>query len=206
MLRPAIAILFCLLWAPAGVARADETSANATPLQASLIPEQVHYTEPVYRAYVNAGGSKFAFIVPQGFRIQGDPMKGKLTLVNASGNCTLTFSVLDPAPADNRTLNSATYRDLLANRHPKAKILQESARGAGGRTGPAIDLEWKVADNLAQSQRAVFIPSSAGVLEFTATTTRANFASLQASLDLVLNTFACSTNGKLEVIHFSDKS
>ena len=129
-MRPVIAITCFLLWAPAGVARADEPAANATPLQTSFVPEPVHFKEPVYRAYVNAaGGSKFAFLVPQGFRIQGDPAKGKLTLVNAQGNCTLTFSVLDPAPAGDRTLNPDTYREMVISRHPKATILQESARG-----------------------------------------------------------------------------
>ena len=60
--------------------------------------------------------------------------------------------------------------------------------------------------DLVQSERVIFVPTAAGVLEFTATTTRANFTQLQAGLDFILGTFALSTNGKLEVVHLSGQS
>lgn len=203
MFRQSIAIILCASLLPAGAALAGEARTEVIPLQATLQKEPVQFTVPVYRAYASAGNDRFAFLVPKGFWLQGDPALGKLTLVNTEGNSTITFAIADPRPVE--TITADFYRELVLKENPTGKIVQELTSGAAGRSGPAFDVQWKAGGDLVQIRRVIFIPTSAGVLEFTATTTHANFPTLQTGLDLILTTFLYSTNGKLEVPHLTGK-
>jgi hypothetical protein len=203
MFRHLLPLILGVLVLSAAGARAGDAQPDIIPLQASLVPEPVQLADPVYRAYVQAGSNQFAFLVPNGFWLRGDPAQGRLMLDNKEGNCTITFAVIDSRPAAD--LGTDYYRELVLKRHPSGTIVQESGGSAAGASGPAFDVQWKTGGDLVQIQRVIFIPTSAGVLEFTATTTRSNFAGLQNHLNLVLMTFRYSTKGRLEIVHIANK-
>lgn len=187
-----------------GAAQAQEQP-EPPRFKATVEKEPIQRIEPYYRAYVASGDNKFSFLVPPGFRVE-TAERGKVTLVNRQGNCTITFALLGPLPEGGSPLSADVYRNSLTNAHPTAKILREYAGSAGGASGPAFDLQWKVLDEFTMNHRAVYVPSTPGVLEFTLTAGRNDFTNQQAAFDLVLATFCYGTNGKLEVIHLSDKS
>jgi hypothetical protein len=205
MRRALFAILICSACVFAKTAHAQAVAAEV-PLQVSFQPESTEYIEPFYRAYVTAGTVKFSFIVPQGFRLQGDPASGRFILSNADGDCSLSFAILGPMPADGSGLNTDLYRTLVLRQRTNAIIQREFSSHAAGKSGPAFDLQWKAAAEITQCKRSVFIPSSAGVLEFTATAGSTSFSKAQGSLGTILGTFCYSMDGKLKVKHMSDKT
>jgi hypothetical protein len=186
----------------AGTARAQESAGAPMPLQVHLRQEPAPFTDPRYTAFVtlvNLVNDKFAFHVPQGFFIRGDPGSGTLTLGNREGNCSITFAVLDVQSSDPSTLSADDYRDSVLKDYPTATIIQQYTRSAPGGSGPVFDLQWKVSGSLFECKRVMFISSPAGVLKYTATTTRANFDSLKGSLESMVMSMQSSTDGVLKI-------
>src|ERR1700677_4368781 len=83
-----------------GIAQAGDPSGNGKPLQVSIMQEAAGFEIPYYDAFITAGENKFTFVVPQGFRLKGDPMQGRIILGNRDGDCSLTFAILGSGSTD----------------------------------------------------------------------------------------------------------
>jgi hypothetical protein len=203
----AAALLSC--WLPAGSASGAESAwnctSNAPPLQVEVRHEGGPGLSAANRVYVTAGTNKFAFQLPVGFRLEtGDPQK--ITLVSADYNSLLTWRILGPVPSATPESASATYRELLMERHPGGKIIEEFTRPAVGRRGPAFDVRWSASTGGPRDERIVFIPALAGVMEFSLVSSPEKFKAAQPELDLLLLSFRASdAKGKLVVPLLSDK-
>ena len=176
------------------------------PIEARLVREKVETIEPTLRAFVTSGSNQFSFLVPHGYRFQGDPASGRLTLINREGNRSITFCIIGAPPPGTYEAMAEASRNLLLSRHPSAKILQQFVHHAAGATGPGFDLEWKAFGETFQRQRVVLLPTPAGLLELTATSSREGFPDNQASLNLLFSTLSYSTNGRLKVVDPSPNS
>lgn len=195
-----LATVLCLIWSLTGTLQAGEASAGSMPLSVTLERLPVRSLEPLYRVYVTSETGKFTFIIPAGFRLRGDPADGKLKLGNLEGNCQITFAILDPAPCDSQPLNADNYRDLVQARHPKGKIIERLSPSAAERDGVGYDMQWQTTNKFAQCTRAAFVPSNAGLLEFSATSNPNDFSALRYQLGQVMATFQATTpDGKLVV-------
>jgi hypothetical protein len=152
---------------------------------------------PADFAYVTFGTSKFGFVLPAGFRLEtGDAQK--VTLVSADFSCLLTFRVLEPIPPGITELDPAPYRDLLLSRHPGGKILEEFSLTAASRRGPAFDLRWNATGAVPRRERVLFIPSDAGVLEFSFVSSLEKFEAGQREFGSWLLSFrAAGADGRL---------
>ena len=182
-----------------GAAQAQDASATPTPFKLKLERLPLRCSPPLYRAYVTAESGKFVFRIPGGFRVRGD-CEAKIKLANLEGNCLITFSILDPTPCDSQPLNAETYRDLLQARHPKGKILEQLSPGAAGRDGVGFDMQWETTNKFAQCTRTAFVPSTAGILEFSASCSPKDFSALRDQLGMIMCSFLATTpDGKLEV-------
>jgi hypothetical protein len=197
---------FCLL---AGAASAAEPAwscaSNAPPLQVDLRHEGGPGLAAANRVYVTAGTNKFAFQLPEGFRLEtADPQK--ITLVSADYNSLLTWRILGPVPSGNPGLSSASCRELLMERHPGGKIMEEFTLASLGRRGPAFDFRWSAKGGGPRDERIVFIPALAGVLEFSLVSSPERFKAAQSELGLLLLSFRASdAKGKLVVPILSNK-
>jgi hypothetical protein len=183
-------------------ARAGETAGASLPLQATLRKEDAPFADPRYTAFITVlsrANKKFAFLVPQGFSLRGDPASGTMTLANWQGNSSITFAILDSDSSDTSALSADDYRELVLREYPTAVIVKEFNRYAARGSGPAFDLQWKASGSIVECKRVMFISTPAGVLEFTATTSQKNFDELNKSLDSMLQTFRLSTDGVLKV-------
>jgi hypothetical protein len=160
---------------------------------------------PARRAYLTAGTNRFAFLVPEDFRLDAsDPQK--VTVVSPDNTKVLTVRILGPMPPETWELQAATYRELLLERNPDVQIREEFSLTAAGRRGPAFDLQWSTSTGGQQACRIAFIPSNAGVLEFSLLTSRELFAQAQPSLYLIMLTFRASdAKGRLDIAPLSDK-
>jgi hypothetical protein len=196
-------IIAGLLLMFAGNLGAEEARTNSPVWELMLHREAVPTIKPTFRAYLIAEKHKFAFFVPPELSAMNDA--GKIKFLNAEGNCVMTLSVIGPVP-EGGDLNTAACQERLLAEHTNAIVIGHVYRTAAGGHGPGFDLEWSMGERILVCQRTVYIPSSVGVLEFTATTTRANFPALRASLDSVLATFRADKDGKLETVHLSPNS
>ena len=184
-----------------------ETAFRAEPqtITAASRSEEVIGNETVRRAYVEHGTNRFAFVVPQGFRIDnGNPEK--VVLTKSDYSCYFTFRLIGPSPALVRELKPEAYRKLALDQHAGAAVVDESAATAAGHSGPAFDLQWKPPGACAQSARLAFIPSPAGVLEFSVVAGTDKFQDARQSFNLVLLNFRSNEGGKLEIPRHTDQS
>ena len=195
-----LAIVLCSVRVLTGTIQAGDASANSTPLSVTLEQVPLHSAIPIYRAFVKAETGKFTFVIPAGFRLKGDTSEGKLKLSNLEGNCQITFSILDPAPCDSQPLNADAYHDLVQARHPKGKIIERLCPGVADRDGVGFDMQWETTNKFAQCSRMAFVPSNAGLMEFSATSSPQDFSVLRYQLNQVMGTFQVTTpDGKLVV-------
>jgi hypothetical protein len=197
---------FWLLAWPAGAADpAWSCASNPAPMRVEVRLEGGPGMSPANRAYVTAGTNKFAFQMPAGFRLEtADPQK--VMLVSGDFNCLLTWQILGPVPTGSPDLDPASYRELLLERHPGGKIVEEFNLPALGRRGPAFDLRWNAKGGAPRYERVVFIPALAGVLEFSLVGSPEKFKAAQPDFDLLLSSFRASdANGKLVVPVLSNR-
>ncbi|HWY77953.1 MAG TPA: hypothetical protein VN281_20225 [Verrucomicrobiae bacterium] len=197
MRRPFTILILCsVIWLAAS-ARAQ--SNKPVPLGVVIQKEDLHFAEDIYRALVTMGTNKFAFFLPEEFRLDNNPLEGSIKLINREGNCRIVFSIVGPAP-ESGVLDTETYRTLVLEQHPGAKIVQEFGRGVDGRIGPGFDMQWRGPGATMQSARALFVPSPFGVLKFLAVSTPGNEKLMQDSFGRIIGTFWISKDGKFEVL------
>jgi hypothetical protein len=163
-------------------------------------------TPPVLRVFVNGPSGKFTFPMPAGLRLKGGST-AKVKLANLEGNRMITFTVLDPTPCGNQPLNADTYREVVEARYAKGKVLEQLCPAAGGRQGLGFDVRWETTNGLVQFARIVFIPSSAGVLEFDVNSGPQDFNDLRYVLEQMLVGFrTAGADEELQVPKVFDES
>jgi hypothetical protein len=160
---------------------------------------------PADFAYVTFGTNKFGFVVPAGYRLETAAAQ-KVTLVSADYNCLLTFRVFEPDPPGTTELDPAHYRDLLVNSHPGGKIVDEFSLAAVSRRGPAFDLLWNASGSVPRRELVLFIPSIAGVLEFSLVSSLEKFEAARRGFNALLITFRTTeADGRLIMPVLSDR-
>jgi hypothetical protein len=199
-----LVIAFCSVWMLSGSIHAQVLTPKVVPLEVTIDREPVDYSDPFYRANISTGTIKCSLLVPQGFRLKGDPSLGKLILSNLGGDSSVSFGLLGPLPEGSSELSAEYYRAVVAKQYPNAKILKEFTKLVSGRMGPGFDIQWKATEELYQNKRIVFIPSGAGVLEFTVTGGNRDFSVAQGNLDSVMGSFCYCTSGKLKIRYLSN--
>lgn len=196
--------ILCVLWPFTECAKADDLSANASAspphLQVSIVNESPTW-QAVLRAYVTVGTNKLAFLLPDGFRMESNnSTQNAISFVNGECNCWLTFRIAAPPLSSGRELNAQPLREMLLNRHPRAKILEEFSLVVAGGSVPAFDLQWETSSGLFQRMRVVFVPSSAGILELALLTNVDNFSKFQNAFNSFLLGFRTSVGNTLETV------
>jgi hypothetical protein len=197
----AIAIIIALssFTALTGSAQAQDAAIAPLPLQVWLRREAAPFVEPRYTAMITAGKDKFAFLVPDGYFVRGDPSSGTFTLANAEGNSSITFAVLPPLSSDAPPFGPDTCRNWVLRDYMGGKIIKEFSTSAAGGKGPGFDIQWKTSSGFIQCKRVLFVSSSAGILKFTATSNSNHFDSANSVLNSIVLSLRFSTDGVLKV-------
>ncbi len=199
------ALTVCLITSLAGTLQANLVP-DTEPLTVTVQREPVDTVVPIYRAYMNVRDNKFAFLVPEDFRLAGDPAHGRLQLENTAAGSLITFTFLHSPGSDFAETGREVYKEILAGRYANGRFLGEFTRPAGGNTGLGFEVQWASAAGLVQRTRAVYLPTIAGLLEVTITTSVKDAKTGESNLDELLRSFAASTNGKLIVHHVAPVS
>lgn len=162
-------------------------------------------SSPVFRAYLSLGTNEFAFLVPDGCRVDTDKHPGQARMEHASRQFEITFAVAEANPAKAAEPDLEACRQKALAGRPGAQIIEEFTRGAVNRTGPAFDLRFSTDRGLALYQRIVYVLHPAGLLEFSCVTTPQSKETAWSEFNAFLATFSARENGKLEISPLSDK-
>lgn len=158
---------------------AADKSDNFQPLSTSVQQEDTGGFEQSYNAVVKVGESQFAFLLPEGFRLGGDPAHGALQINNTRMGTGMTFAVFFPG-------GEKPDRATLLGRYPKGRVVFEFDRPVLGRNAHVCDIEWTAANNILAKTRVVFVQTKAGLLEITCTCSLKQFRDGEHSLNLLL--------------------
>lgn len=188
------AAVFALV--PAGTAKADELEAAGTPLRVLLMQEPADFEIPFYDAFVTAGEDKFTFVVPQGFRLKGDPGAGRLLLCNPEGDCALSFTIVKNGENQGEPMSAEALQAAVLKLHPHAVMLKEFSASTISQCGPGVDIQWKAEGEIYQCERLSLIRTSYGTFIFTACSSRRRFSEAQSDIGLIMATFRASKDGK----------
>ena len=154
--------------------------------------------ESIRHACFALGPNKFAFVVPPGFRLD-IATDERVVLVNKDFTCLISLRIAAPATPE-------AQRAALLTRYPGAKILEELPLAVANQNGQMFDLQCAT-EGVVRFARAAFIPSPAGVLEFTLLSSPDKFREVQADFSFLLQTLRTSdATQELKVIAFADQS
>lgn len=174
---------------------AADISNNAWPVIPFTIAvksESVTSAGTVYRAYVSSGTNVFSFVIPADFRL-GDSSPQKMVMVGVSHASHLTLRIFSPMSSEPK---AEFYRNILLSSYTDARVTDEFSRSAANHTGLAFDLLWKNSAGGRQFARVAFIPTPAGILEFSLITTPDKFSGWQNSFDSWLLSIRSNATGK----------
>lgn len=157
-------------------------------------------------ACISRGSYRFAFRILPGLRMDVTA-PDRVALVNLDCSQTYVFRVPDTLPSSATELTHDACRDTLLSQHPGAKIIEEFSQPAMGRLCPAFDFTWKCKSGVARRGRMVFLPASAGVMEFGLLSDPALFGQGSQDLNVLLQSLRASdAGGKLQLPVILDKS
>jgi hypothetical protein len=175
------------------------------PLQAEARTDIEAGSLPARRVFVTAGTNRFAFSLPEGFRLESSS-PDVVSLVSKDYLSQLTFRIAAPGAPAGQEPPPALWRQAVLEQHPGANILQQFTLSAHNRTGPAFDAAWSAPGGQQRTQRVAFIPALAGTLEFSLVCPTDAFEKARYDLNLLLLTFRASdAQGKLQLPRFSNK-
>lgn len=179
-------------------------STNRPAFSASLRGGETVGDNQVHRVFLNVGTNQFAFIVPNGFRMDAtDPQK--IVLYGEDSGCYITVRVTGSVSSNDNSQDS-NFRSTALGWFPGARITDQFADAAAGHTGMAYILGWSNAAGIPQSGRASFIPCAAGVLEFSAMAPANHFREAQNYLTILMTSVCSNETGKLVIVPRPDFS
>jgi hypothetical protein len=182
-----------------------DNQTNSTPLQVALKRGETVGNNQVQRAFLMCGTNKYVFIVPSGFRADASS-PNKILITDAGNNCFITLRFGESTLAPGQPLGIAACRAEVLNRYPTAKISREFTALVANHSGPAFDLIWNNPSGVEQSAQVIFIPFSAGVMEFDLLTSSNKFNDGRNILTVLLGSIQNNEEGTIEIIPLPDHS
>jgi hypothetical protein len=178
---------------------------NSSPLQVLLKHGETVGNNQVQRAFLTCGTNKYVFIVPSGFRADASS-PNKILMTDADNNCFITLRFGESTAAPDQPLGTTACRAEVLNRYPTAKISHEFTALVANHSGPAFDLNWNNPSGVEQSAQVIFIPFSAGLMEFDLLTSSNKFNDGRNILTVLLGSIQNNEEGTIEIIPLPDHS
>ena len=176
------------------------TATNKPALKASLRGGETIGTHQVQRAFLDIGTNRIVFIVPGGFWMDASSPQ-KVVLTAADKNCFITVRVITGTGSD-----ASSFKEQALSRYPGAKITGESTEWVANHSGTAFNLDWMNSGGVSQSARISFIPTPAGVLEFSVLTRSSEFKDARMNFESLLSSVQTNESGKIVIVPLPDFS
>jgi hypothetical protein len=179
-------------------------SASAPTVNVSLRGGETVNGQQIERAFITVGTNELAFMVPGGFHMDAsDP--GKIVFSDNTGKFFITVRVSGSVSLDAES-QVAFFQDRALKRFPSANVSSKFSTFAAGHAGPGYDLNWINSNGGGQYARIVFIPSPAGVLEFSVLARSADIADAQSFLTVLMASVRSNETGKIVITRVSGNS
>ena len=201
----ALATLLLTLRVSAEEQPSPQTSApatNAPAFRASLRAGETIGRHQMQRAFLNLGTNQIAFIVPTGFQMDATDSQ-KIVLTDPAHGYFMTVRVTNPTE---EAAGASFFRAEALSRYPGAKITGESTDFVANHSGPAFNLEWLNPSGAGQAAHISFIPSAAGVLEFSIMARSVDFKDARIYFDILQSSVQNNETGKLVIVPLPDFS
>lgn len=196
--------LFFLNSAFAGETPSGTPSTNKPAFNASLRAGETVGAHQVQRAFLTVGTNQIAFIVPTGFFMDASNPQ-KIVLSDDAGEYFITVRVTNPQIPSEGSPDDF-FKAIVLNRFAGAKISDQFSARIANHAGTAFDLQWMSPKGGQQSTRIAFVPTAAGVLEFSILSRVVNFKDAQGYLSGLMSSVRSNETGKLVIDPLPDFS
>ena len=124
------------------------------------------------------------FIAPSGYRCVSNDERREVRLTARDGSASITLRFHGVQLPESEAI--AIWRDLLAERHTGAQVLEEFTQAVAGGARPAFDLLWKRSGSPTLKLRSIFIPVGEQCIEVSLVSTPENFEQDRHALTQIL--------------------
>ena len=184
--------------AQAGGDASTESKTNAAPsFKTELFKGEFVGVTQVLRLMVHSGTNQFLIVVPLGLQLE-QSSENRVVIVPPDHSYRLIFRMIDSPEGDLSRHDS--FRERLTQDYGDAEVTEESFSQAADHTGPSFDLFWRAYGGTEQFVRVAFIPSAAGILEFSLISDSEHLAEAQRSFKKLLRGFQINEKGKIKVV------
>ena len=184
--------------ARAGDGTSTKTDTNVAPaFKTELFKGEFVGVTQVLRLMVSSGTNQFLIVVPLGLELD-QTSNNRIVIVPPDRSYHLIFRMTGAPDGDPSKHDS--FRERLAQEYAGAKITDESFSKTAGHIGPSFDLFWRAYGGTEQFVRVAFIPSVAGILEFSLVSDSENLGDAQRSFRKLLRGFQSNEKGKIKVV------
>jgi hypothetical protein len=108
--------------------------------------------------------------------------------------------------ADTNPEKSDPCRDLLLKQYPGARNLEESPVSVAGRPGRGFEMKWNPAGTSERLVRVAFVPSAAGMIEFTLVADLGKKTEASYAYKYLLASCLSNEKGKIKIVPQLDRS
>lgn len=190
--------LWLLLVACAVRSSAQDYSGVAPTLYVVIDKDYPEALVSTSHAHITAGTNHLALKIPEEWRATVTPALAQIELLSHSGNMKFTVTFLGQSSTDAAGLDPYTYSNVVLNVHTGATIRNQFPLGVAGGDGPAFDFDWVPPGGATQCSRAAFIPTAAGVIEFSAVSSPADRPEMEKLFRSLTASFWIGADGRRE--------
>ena len=195
-----------LLWPAAVSAQVIATNSAASRLQDPQVtfqPGELVGHERVLREFVSFGTNEFMFVVPEGSR--PETVKGDFLVVKSrDATFYVSFRIAGPLPAEGDLQQRLKWR--VAEQYPDARDMEAFSTTVLNRTGNGFSLKEGRSGVGSRFIKVLWVPSKAGILEFTLNTDAKTVRGAELAFSSMLLTFRSNEHGKLEIVRRSERT
>jgi hypothetical protein len=196
-----------LLLLPAAVSAqvitTNSSGSRVQDLQVSFQPGEFVGHGRVLREFIKIGTNEFLFVVPEGSR--PETLKGDaLVVTSRDSTYYLTFRMAGSLAAEGDLNQSLKCR--VADQYPNARNVEPFSTTVANRVGEGLSLKQGRPGVGSRFIKVLWVPSKAGVLEFTLNTDSTNAPAAELAFSSMLLTFRSNERGKLEIVRRSERT
>jgi hypothetical protein len=203
----AAAILLAVVGAQAQTQSAgtDREKVQLQPLEFSVQPGEMVGHEQVIRQFIKSGTNQFMFVMPPGVRCESTTA-GTLGLSSPDGQYHLELRILAPGAEEGTLKRIQALKQKTLESCAKARNVEEFNTSVAGWRAEGLQLRESLPVFGERLFRFVWVPCTAGILEFALSSSAERATAAVQTMDSLLITLRSNEKGKLEIVRRSEKS
>ena len=184
--------------------RVGDSETNAPLIaEGTLRPGEIIGNEQIMREYIKFGTNEFQFEIPNALRFRAPDIYA-LVLSSRDDSYFVTLRILPGRPADADL--RAEQRRWVETRYPDALAIKELTTPVDEHQGLGLQLHLKPEGVPDRQVQLVWVPCTAGILEFVLDADVGAIRAAQQSFNVILLSFRSNERGRITIQQHLDKS